>query len=191
MKPRPLIAPCPDEVLPQSMREAVARSRKLRGDDTFIRVMGHAPEMYEWYGDFYRRIFHGGRVGAAYKELLRYRLSTLHGCAFCNKGNREDALAAGLSPDQLRHIDDPGADCWSAAQAVVIRLAGEMALTRPSGSLSPTLHAELSEHFDEGQILELGITMAVLTGMAKFLFVFDLVEREDYCEFGPAPPTAP
>jgi hypothetical protein len=26
--------------------------------------------------------------------------------------------------------------------------------------------------------------MAVLTGMAKFLFAFDLVEREDYCEFG-------
>jgi hypothetical protein len=26
--------------------------------------------------------------------------------------------------------------------------------------------------------------MAVLTGMAKFLFAYDLVEKEDYCEFG-------
>jgi hypothetical protein len=24
----------------------------------------------------------------------------------------------------------------------------------------------------------------VLTGMAKFLFTYDLVEREDYCEYG-------
>jgi hypothetical protein len=29
------------------------------------------------------------------------------------------------------------------------------------------------------------MTMAVLTGMAKFLFVYDLVEREGSCAFGP------
>jgi hypothetical protein len=32
---------------------------------------------------------------------------------------------------------------------------------------------------------ELGMIMAVLCGMAKFIFAFDLVEKEDYCPFHP------
>ena len=36
-------------------------------------------------------------------------------------------------------------------------------------------------HFTPEEAFELGMTSAVLTGMAKFLFVFDLVTREDSC----------
>ncbi len=42
---------------------------------------------------------------------------------------------------------------------------------------------------DDAQILELGMLAGLLTGMAKFLFTFDLVEREAGCPF-PAPPGA-
>ena len=35
-------------------------------------------------------------------------------------------------------------------------------------------------------VLELGVTMAVISGMAKLSFVLDLVEKEDYCPFIPA-----
>jgi hypothetical protein len=59
-----------------------------------------------------------------------------------------------------------------------------MMLTNPRGSLSAELYREARQHFDEAQLFELGMTLAVLTGMAKFLFVYDLVEKEDYCEFG-------
>ena len=33
------------------------------------------------------------------------------------------------------------------------------------------------------QIVELGMIGGILTGVAKFLFAFDLVEREDRCPF--------
>jgi hypothetical protein len=59
-----------------------------------------------------------------------------------------------------------------------------MSLGNSGGVVSPELHDDLVRHFDNEQLLELGVTMAVLTGMAKFLFAFDLVERESYCEFG-------
>jgi alkylhydroperoxidase family enzyme len=170
-KPNPFIPPLSRADLPPFMQSAHDRALALRGDATFVDVMGHAPDVFAWYGDFYQRLFRGGRVPLAMKELARYRLSTLHGCAFCNKGNRLDAMAAGLTEAQIAAIDDVEASCWSDAE-------------RADGVISPELHADLARHFDHEQILELGVTMAVLTGMAKFLFAFDLVERESYCEFG-------
>jgi alkylhydroperoxidase family enzyme len=139
VEPQPLLSRVPPEKLDDSLRAARERALALRGNATFIEVAANAPHMFDWYARFYSEVFYGGRVPVRFKELLRLRLSTLHGCAFCNRGNRVDAA----------------------------------------------LYAELRPHFDGGQIFELGMTMAVLTGMAKFLFTFDLVEREDYCEFGP------
>lgn len=184
MMPQPQVPPLPRDELPEAMRESWDRARRIRGDATFVGVMGHAPEVFDWYAEFYRRVFYGGSVPVRIKELIRFRLSTLHGCAFCNRGNRLDALAAGLSESQLAAIDDPDAACWGEAERAALRLAGEMSLGQPGGTLGPELYAELRRQFDDRQIVELGVTMAVLTGMAKFLFTYDLVEREDYCEYG-------
>ena len=166
------------------MQAAHDRALASRGDTTFVDVLGHTPELFEWYGEFYNRVFYGGRVPVRIKELIRLRLSTVHGCAFCNRGNRLDAVAAGLSDAQVLAIGDETAACWSPAERAALRLAAAMALTAPRGHLDPALYTELRSHFDDAQIVELGMTMAVLTGMAKFLFAYDLVEKEDYCEFG-------
>ncbi len=60
-----------------------------------------------------------------------------------------------------------------------------MVLTNPDGRLTEPLYERLAEHFSDGELYELGMIMAVLCGMAKFLFAFDLVEKEDYCPFSP------
>jgi len=184
MMPTPHVPPLPRDRLPPAMQAAHDRALVARGDATFIDVMGHAPELFEWYGGFYAKVFYGGRVPVRIKELVRLRLSTLHGCAFCNRGNRMDAAAAGLDDAQIRAIGDDAAACWSDAERAALRLASAMSLTSPHGHLDAAMHAELRRHFDEPQIVELGLTMAVLTGMAKFLFAYDLVEKEDYCAFG-------
>lgn len=185
MQPYPPITPISREHLPAELQAAHDRAVKIRGDGTFIGVMAHAPQVFNWYADFYQRIFYGGKVPVRYKEIARYRLSTLHGCAFCNKGNRLDAAAAGLTDIQLMAIDEPDAACWDPADRAVIKLAMEMALSNVQGALSESLYTELRKHFDDEQVVELGVTMGVLCGMAKFLFTYDLVEREGYCEFGP------
>ena len=62
-------------------------------------------------------------------------------------------------------------------------LADEMALTNPKGQLSASLHARLNPYFTDGELVELGVLMAVLCGMAKMIFAFDLVEKEETCPF--------
>lgn len=126
-KPNPFIPPLSRDELPSFMQAAHDRALAVRGDSTFIDVMGRAPSVFAWYGNFYQRLFHGGRVPVAMKELARYRLSTLHGCAFCNKGNRLDAMAAGLTELQIAAIDNAEADCWSAVEIVVYCQSGRRA----------------------------------------------------------------
>ncbi|MEZ5474431.1 MAG: hypothetical protein R3E72_05425 [Steroidobacteraceae bacterium] len=110
--------------------------------------------------------------------------STAHGCAFCNKGNRLDAERAGLTLAHIEAIERPLDPIWTAAERALLQLAGQMLLTNPTGFLSPELYADLRPHFDDAQLFELGMTLAVLAGMAKFLFVYDLVEKEPYCQIG-------
>jgi len=189
MKPEPQLPRVAREALPAPMQGAYDRALAIRGDATFIEVAGHAPELFDWYAEFYQRVFYGGRVPVRIKELVRLRLSTVHGCAFCNKGNRLDAMKAGLSEAQVRAIDDPRAELWAPDERAALKIAGAMALTNAGGRLDAALYREARAHFDDAQLFELGMTMAVLTGMAKFLFTYDLVEKEDYCEFGMPPAT--
>jgi len=190
--PNPLLGRIAPESMDDSVREAYEKSHALQksknGDATFFEIGANAPEVLNWYFDnFYGKLFYGGRVDTRTKELMRYRLSMTHGCAFCNKGNIEDARKAGITEIQLANIMDEGHTAFSNKDRAVINLANEMSLPNMNGQLTPTLYESLSNHFDDGEIFELGLVAGILAGAAKFLFVFDLVEREANCPI--APPT--
>lgn len=158
----------------------------LRDDATMQEVGANAPELMAWYKDeFYGRLFYGGRVETRMKELMRYRLSMTHGCAYCNKGNRGAATRAGVTAEQLARIMSEEASCFDARERAVLKLADQIVLTNMHGELTPALVAELRPHFDDAQIFELGMVAGILTGMAKFIFVYDLVEKEANCPIVP------
>ena len=185
--PNPHLSRVPREALPEWLQEAHDRSSEMHGDSIRIEVAGNAPEIMKWYwDDFYGRLFYTGRADVPSKELLRFRLSSTHGCAHCNRGNRVAALQAGLTEEQLDNVMNENAPCFDAKQRALLRLADQISLPNMHGELSADLYAQLREHFEDGAIYELGVVAAVLTGMAKFLFVYDLVEREPNCPIVPS-----
>ncbi|MGA0336183.1 MAG: carboxymuconolactone decarboxylase family protein, partial [Luminiphilus sp.] len=108
MKPKPALKRIDASEMPGDIASAWEASMALRGDATFFEVFANHPDLYRWYvGSFYGEAFRGGTVAQPFKELLRLRLSTLHGCRFCNQGNRQDALASGLTEEQIDAFDDP------------------------------------------------------------------------------------
>ena len=95
-----------------------------RDEATLIEVAGNAPEVMDWYyNSFYARMFHGGRVEVRIKQLARMKLSTMHGCAFCNRGNSKAALADGVSQEQLDALFDPASALFDDRERAV--LAGD------------------------------------------------------------------
>ena len=119
--PNPPVPRVPRDALPPAMQAAHDRALASRGDTTFVDVLGHTPELFEWYGEFYSRVFYGGRVPVRIKELIRLRLSTVHGCAFCNRGiMRTDESA-------FKHIRNDHFQRGDSA------FAGNRNVTRPQG----------------------------------------------------------
>lgn len=169
--------------LSEAMQIAFERSLKRRGEAKLISAMGHSPDLFDWYiDDFYKKLFYSGSAPVIYKELGRLRLSEVHGCRSCNKGNRLDADAAGLSSAKIASVYNADSPVFDAADKAVIQLAYLMSLHAHRGRLSESLYDALRVHFDDGQILELSLVFSFLAGMAHFMFAFDMVEREDSCQ---------
>lgn len=184
--PHPVLRRVPRAEMTPRLQEEFDATLKLRDDATMQEVGANAPELMAWYKDeFYGKLFYGGRVDTRSKELLRYRLSMTHGCAYCNKGNRVAAAKSGVTAEQLANIMNENHACFSPRDRVVLKLADQIVMTNMHGELSRELHAELKPYFDDGQIFELGMVAGILTGMAKFIFVYDLVEKEANCPIVP------
>lgn len=183
-KPEPLLPRVGSAEMPDDIREMFESSMALRGDATFFEVMANSPELLRWYiNDFYGGVFRSGRVPQAALEVLRLRLSVQHGCKFCNQGNRLSAQEAGLTDIEIDELfNDDFSNLGSELQAVA-ELSDQLMLTNQHGALSADLHTKLSAHYSPAQIVELGIIGGMLSGVAKFLFAFDLVERETTCPF--------
>ncbi len=178
----------PRDGLPEGFRPAWDMLNKLTGEPTFIEVFGQAPELVNLVmNEFYVKTFFGGRVAQRYKQLVRLRLSIVHGCRTCNKQNVPGALEAGVSQAQVdamiegRYPDE----LFTIAEQAVLEYADQMVLTNMNGQVGPELFGRLREHFSEPEILELGVVMAIVAGMAKLSFLLNLVEKEDYCPFIP------
>ncbi len=157
---------------------------RLTGEPAFVEAFAANPAMLNFVmNDFYAGIFFGGNVPQRYKQLARLELSLLHGCRTCNKQNVPGALEAGITQAQVDAILDFEHGPFTDAEKAVIAYAREVALTNPDGRVTPELFRRLALHFSQADILELGVTMAIISGMAKLSFVLDLVEKEPYCPF--------
>jgi len=186
--PNPQLRRVAPENMPKDLAAIWQASMDLRGDATFVEVSANHQDLFRWYLDsFYGEVFTKGLVDQRYKELARLRLSQTHGCRFCNQGNTQDALAAGVSQEQIDQLYDYESGPFDEREKALIRLADQIVLTNPGGQLTQDLYADMSQHFSDAEIYELGLVMGILAGVAKFLFVFDLVEREPSCPFpGPS-----
>lgn len=189
MPAQTLFTRTPRAALPERFQPAWDMLNALTGEPAFIEVFAQAPELTDFVmNEFYVKIFFGGQVDQRYKQLVRLRLSLIHGCRTCNKQNVPGTLAAGFSQAQVDALVEDRVDgkLFSEAERAVIDYADQLALTNANGDMDPGLFARLRRHFSEAEILELGVVMAVIGGMAKLSFVLGLVEKEDYCPFVPA-----
>lgn len=182
--PAPRLPRVAEHDMPDDIQAFKNASMDLRGDATFFEVMANNPELLRWYiNDFYGDVFKSGRVPAEALEVLRLRLSAQHGCKFCNQGNRLSARDAGLTDDEIDALFTDDLSALRDALIPVAQLSDELKLTNDAGALSKELHARLAQHYTPGQIVELGMIGGILTGIAKFLFAFDLVEKEEFYPF--------
>lgn len=184
MENQTLLTRIPREQLDPKWHVAWDTLNQLTGTPQFVEVFANAPAMLDFVmNQFYIPIFFGGKVEQRYKQLARLKLSIVHGCRTCNKQNIPGALGAGFTQAQIDALIAGDDTPFTPTERAVIEYAAQVALTNMDGEMTPKLYRALRESFTEEQILELGTTMAIVSGMAKLSFVLNVVEKESYCPF--------
>ena len=96
----------PRAQLPEQFHLAWDTLNGLTGEPAFVEVFASNPAMLDFVMNrFYAGIFFGGNVDQRYKQLVRLKLSLLHGCRTCNKQNVPGALLAGITQAQVDAMD--------------------------------------------------------------------------------------
>jgi AhpD family alkylhydroperoxidase len=188
--PEPIVTRIPRDAMSDSLKPLWDMGMSRTGDATIIEVMANAPEILRWYFDeFYGGLFYNKNpamtLDVRTKELLRLKLSKQHGCQFCNRSNTVDGLAAGLTQAQIDGLLNPTSDLFDEKDMAVIAVCEEMMLQNMHGQFTEELYARLKPYYDDKQIIEMGFIAAVLTGVAKWIFTFDMVNREETCPITP------
>jgi alkylhydroperoxidase family enzyme len=91
----------------------------------------------------------------------------------------------GLAEDEVQQVlGDLDTASLPARTVAALRLADRLTGERPM--VDDALYAELREHFDEGEILELGAALTVASGWQRFIEAFG-IRPDNWREGAPLP----
>lgn len=177
----------PDEQLPAVLRERVPMLEGQGVDTRFHRYMSHSHRVADFYwGSFYPRLFVEGSVPRRTKEIARLVLAAISGCPFCRAQDIESALAHGVSQDEVDAALGLDLTALPAADAAVADLAQRMSPFLVAEPLDESGWQTLREHFDDEQVSELLMCIAVLAGVGRMLAAAGFIEQ--VCAVGPGAP---
>jgi len=105
-------------------------------------------------------------------ELVRMRVATINECAVCLGWRTPMAIDAGVTEDDLHAVTDPSDARFSPAECVALDYATRFCTD--SARIDDALMAQLAEHFDSGEIVELTLVVAKYLAMGRFMQVLGL-----------------
>ena len=179
------------------VRYSFRATRKLVGSTVEpIRVLAHHPLLLMGYGAFEQATDKANRVPFRLKALGELKASQLVGCEWCLDFGSALARAEGITDDELRDLlDYRASDRFSDTEKLVLDYAAGM--SRTPVEVPDELFAQLREHFDDAQLVELTSVIALENYRARFNWAFGIegegFSQGAYCvrPTAPAAPRAP
>ena len=151
-----------------------------------FRTVAHNPAVLERFRTIGAYILNFGRVEPLDREVLLHRTCARCACEY-EWGVHAVAYGRplGMSEEQLRAtvLDGPDAAVWSDRQRLLLRLADEL---HDTATVSESLWAELSDHWDSAQLIEL-IAIAGFYHLVSFTANAAGVRHEPFAERFPTP----
>ena len=145
--------------------------------DKLTHVFGHMPGMYGImarvpdaltnFMALYSAVINKGSVEAKYKELAYLKSALVNGCEYCFRAHSASARKHGVTEDQLKALNFfKRSQLFDAKEKAVILYAERV--TRGASALRATALQELKEYFNDDQIVELTLTVAIANFTNRF-----------------------
>lgn len=145
------------------------------------RVWGLRPQLRAATDAMSHAVFSQSDLPPRLRELLRMRIAQINGCQVCLAFRDAAAAADGVDEQTLAAVGSAVAsNLFSARERLVIDFAERFALDHHS--LDDAYFAELREHFDDGEILDLTFCVARFLAFGRLTRVLGL---DDECAVAP------
>lgn len=161
----------PPELLAELGDDATAPPEHLGS----LRVLAQRPELAVAFLQFRAALARSKLLGARLVELVRLRVAYHNQCRSCMAMRSADAVSHGMSDDVVCSLAAPEeANDLTERERAALRYA-DLVATAPQ-DIDDGVFKLLHQHFTEGEIVELGVHIAVFIGFGRIAMSWDLVD---------------
>jgi AhpD family alkylhydroperoxidase len=141
-----------------------------------MRMFAHRPELAKGMIAFAGALKLNRALSDRLVELVRLRVAFHNQCRSCMAIRYKDAVADGVTEALVCSLEQPAeAPDLTAAERAAIDFADRFATNHLS--IGDDTYDELKRHFTEGEIIELGMTVAFFVGFGRLSTTLDMTEE--------------
>jgi uncharacterized peroxidase-related enzyme len=137
-------------------------------------AMAHRPEVLNAFLPLYKAVVNEGTVEAKYKELAYLRASMVNGCEYCTRAHMASSKGAGVTAEQIAALPFYTRSPLFDEKEKATILYADRVTRGASGIRAPQLQ-ELRKFYDEGQIVELTLTICMANFTNRFNDATELI----------------
>jgi uncharacterized peroxidase-related enzyme len=137
-------------------------------------AMAHRPAVLNAFLPLYKAVVNEGTVEAKYKELAYLRASMVNGCEYCTRAHIASSKGARVTAEQIAALPFYTRSPLFDEKEKATILYADRVTRGASGIRSPALQ-ELRKFYDEGQIVELTLTICMANFTNRFNDATELI----------------
>ena len=159
-----------------ALRELVRPDQRTPLEQGLYRIFAHRPDLATAAATYGRALRAHRTLPDRLVELVRLRIAFHNQCRSCMAIRYGDAVADGLTEDLVCSLEQPmEATDLTGAERAAIRY-GELFATNHL-AIDDEVYDELRRHFSEGEIVELGLHVALCVGIGRLAATWNMVEE--------------
>jgi AhpD family alkylhydroperoxidase len=166
-------------------RELIESAKRTGAPDPRVVGIMTRSQVGTGWVEYWNKVLYQGVLPHKLKEMCRIKISMAHQCGYCSTVRSNVAKADGLTEDM---IDDLFAyeksRHFTPREKAALRYAdlfkqGEYAVDKDE------VYQDLSKHFSDEEIIELGLLCAQTDGVGKFVKSLNVLSWEEACALNP------
>jgi AhpD family alkylhydroperoxidase len=166
-------------------RELIESAKRTGAPDPrVVSIMSRADLGIAWV-EYWNKLLYQGLLPHKLKEMCRIKISVAHQCGYCSTVRSNVAKAEGLTEDMISDLFSYSSSRhFTLREKAALRYAelfkqGEHAIDKDE------VYHDLSKHFSDEEIIELGLFCAEVDGVGKFVKSLNVLSWEQACELNP------
>ena len=166
-------------------RELIESAKRTGAPDPRVVSIMTRSQVGAGWVEFWNKVLYQGVLPHKLKEMCRIRISVAHQCGYCSTVRSSVATAEGLTEDMINDLFNfENSQHFTPREKAALRYAdlfkqGEHAIDRDD------VYRDLSNHFSDEEIIELGLLCAQTDGVGKFVKSLNVLSWEEACELNP------